>query len=78
MLVFGDPSAAEAFRVIEGLGQEWEVIGHRLLEVIELLESSAANGIRYVEIDPPSKMIRGEEESRLVPVRSFVDYLLSE
>jgi hypothetical protein len=58
---FGDPWAAEAFRTIEGLGQEWEVIGRDLLEVIELLETSAANGIRYVEFDPPSKLIRGEK-----------------
>jgi hypothetical protein len=78
LLVFGDPWAAEAFRTIEGLGQEWEVIGPRPLEVTELLETSAANGVGYVEIDPPSKLTRGKVEPRLVPVRSFVDYLLSE
>lgn len=78
VLVFGDPSAAEVFRVMEGLGPDWEVFGHRLLEVIQLLRASAANGIGYVEIEPPSRLTRGEETPQLVLVRDFMDYLLSE
>ena len=78
MLVFGDPSAAEAFRITEGLGPEWEVIGHRPAEVTEALEISAASGIRYAELDPPNKLTRGRDAPRLVLLRGFLDHLLGE
>jgi hypothetical protein len=52
VLLFGDPWSADAFRVMEGLGTECEVIGHRPAEALELLQTNAANGIRYAEIDP--------------------------
>jgi hypothetical protein len=52
VLVFGDPWAAEAFRITEGLGPEWEVMGHHATEAIEALGISATNGVGYVEIDP--------------------------
>ena len=78
MLVFGDPWAAEAFRITEGLGPEWEVMGHHATEAIEALGISATNGVRYIEIDPPSKLTRGHDAPRLVPLRGFIDYLSGE
>jgi hypothetical protein len=78
VLVFGEPSAAEAFRITEGLGPEWDVIGHHPAEAIEALEISAANGIWYVELDPPSNLTRGHDAPRLVPLRGFLDDLLGE
>jgi len=76
VLLFGDPWSADAFRVMEGLGTEWEVIGHRHAEASELLQTSAANGIRYAEIDPPGGLNRAEDAPRLVPPGGFVDHLL--
>ena len=66
---------AEAFRIIEGLGPEWEVIG-TLQEVMGLLRSAAWGELRYVALDPPSALRRGHEEPRLVPIKAFVDHLM--
>ena len=52
VLLFGDPWSADAFRAIEWLGTEWEVIGHRPAQALKLLQTSAANGIKYAEIEP--------------------------
>jgi hypothetical protein len=73
--IFGDPSAAEDFRM---LGAEWEMMGHHATESIEELGISATSGVRYVEIDTPSKLTRGRDAPRLVPLRGFIDYLLGE
>lgn len=76
ILVFGDLMAAEAFLVAEGLGSEWQVIENIPWETTELLRATAEAGVRYVALDPPSVLTRGDEESRLVPIKAFVDYLL--
>jgi hypothetical protein len=52
VLLFGGPPSADAFRAMEGLGTEWEVIGHRPAGALVPLQTSAANGIRYAEIEP--------------------------
>lgn len=75
VLAFEEETAAEAFRVIEGLGPEWEVTG-ALQEVIGLLGSAARGEVRYVALDPPSALRRGEEEPRLVPIIAFADHLM--
>ena len=75
VLAFEEPTVAEAFGIIEGLGPEWEVIG-ALQEVIGLLRSAARGEVRYVALDPPSALRRGEEEPRLVPIMAFVDHLM--
>lgn len=76
MLVFGEPEAAAAFRIVEGLGEEWEVVEQTPDEAAELLGLRAATGARYVSLDPPTALTRGEEELHLVPKMAFVDYLL--
>ncbi len=75
MLAFEEAESAEAFRIIEGLGPEWEVLG-ALQEVTSLLRSAARGEVRYVALDPPSALRRGEEEPRLVPIMAFVDHLM--
>jgi hypothetical protein len=54
VLIFGDPVAAEAFRVVENLGSEWRVVADRPGEMVELLEAAAMSGARYVALDPPT------------------------
>ncbi len=75
VLAFEAAEAAEAFRIIEGLGPEWEVIG-ALQEVMGLLRGAARGEARYVALDPPSALRRGEDEPRLVPIMAFVDHLM--
>ncbi len=60
---------------MEGLGPEWEVTG-ALQEVTGLLRNAARGEVRYVALDPPSALRRGDEEPRLVPVVAFVDHLM--
>lgn len=74
MLAFEEAAAAEAFRVIEGLGPEWERI-NSLQEVPGLLRSAARGEVRYVALDPPSAIRRREEELKLVSIVTFVDHL---
>jgi hypothetical protein len=76
VLVFGEPEAAEAFRIVEGLGAEWEVIEQTPDEAAELLGLRAAPGARYVSLDPSTALTRGEEEPQLVPIMAFIDHLL--
>ncbi len=75
VLAFKEAEAAEAFRIIEGLGSEWEVID-ALQEVTGLLRSAARGEVRYVAVDPPSALRRRDEEPRLVPIMAFVDHLM--
>ena len=75
VFAFEDAEAAEAFRIIEGVGPEWEVIG-ALREAINLLRSAARGEARYVALDPPSALRRGDEETRLVPITAFADHLM--
>ena len=75
VLAFEEAAAAEAFRVIEGLGPEWEVINF-LQEVPGLLRSAARGEVRYVALDPPSAIRRREEELKLVSIVTFVDHLV--
>jgi hypothetical protein len=75
VLAFEQATAAEAFRIIEGLGPEWEIVG-ALQEVAGLLRSAARGEVRYVALDPPSALTRGDEEPRLVPIMTFVDHLM--
>jgi hypothetical protein len=75
VLAFEEATAAEAFRVIEGLGPEWEVTG-ALQEVMGILRSAARGELRYVALDPPSTLRREHEEPRLVPIVAFVDQLM--
>jgi hypothetical protein len=76
VLVFGEPEAAAAFRIVEGLGEEWEVIEQTPDEAAELLGLWAAPGARYVSLDLSTALTRGEEEPQLVPIMAFVDHLL--
>lgn len=75
VLAFEDAPAAEAFRIIEGLDPEWEVVG-ALQGVQGLLRSAARGEVGYVALDPPSALRRGDEEPRLVPIMAFVDHLM--
>ncbi len=75
VLAFEEATAAEVFRIMEGLGPEWEVTG-ALQEVTGLLRNAARGEVRYVALDPPSALRRGDEEPRLVPVVAFVDHLM--
>lgn len=75
VLAFEGAESAEAFRIIEGLGPEWEVID-ALQEVVGLLRNAVRGEVRYVALDPPSAFRRGEEEPRLVPIMAFVDHLM--
>ncbi len=75
VLAFKEAEAAEAFRIIEGLAPEWEVVD-ALPEVVGLLRSAARGDVRYVAVDPPSALRRGGEEARLVPIMAFVDHLM--
>lgn len=75
VLAFGEAAAAEAFRIIEGLGPEWEVTG-ALEEVTSLLRSAARGEVRYVALNPPSALRRGEDEPQLVPIMAFVYHLV--
>lgn len=79
VLVFCETDAAEAFRIVEGLEEEWEVI-ENATDVVELLGECAATGVEYVSLDPPTALTRGEaeEEHRLVPLRAFIDHLLDD
>jgi hypothetical protein len=74
VLAFEVAEAAEAFRIIEGLSPEWEVMD-ALQEVPGLLRSAARGEVRYVAVDPPSALRRRDEELRLVPIMAFVDHL---
>ena len=75
VLLFGGPPSADAFRAMEGLGTEWEVIGHRPAGALVRLQTSAANGISYAEIEPPGWLIRAQDASRLVPLGGIVNHL---
>ena len=74
VLAFEEAAAAEAFRLIEGLGPKWEVI-NPLPEVLGLLRSAVQGEVRYVALNPPSALRRREEELKLVPIVTFVDHL---
>lgn len=77
VLLFED-AAAEAFRILEGLGPEWEILKKDRQGASDLLVSCAVGGVRYVALNPPSALIRGNEESTLVPIGGFIEHLLSE
>ncbi len=74
--------AAEAFLVIENmvedLGPGWEVIEFAAPAAAELLEVCADEGIRYVVLNPPSALTRGDEEPRPIPIEWFIGCLLGE
>jgi hypothetical protein len=60
------------------LGPGWEVIEHTPRATAELLEACAGEGVRYVALNPPSALTRGDEESQLIPIWGFIDNLLGE
>lgn len=78
-LVFCETDAAETFRILEGLGEEWEVI-EGATDITELLGVCLATGVEYVCLDPPTALTRGdaEEEPGLAPLKAFVDHLLDD
>ncbi len=77
VLVFYETGAAEAFRIVEGLGEEWEVIHNAYEEVADLLQISAATGAaKYVSLDPPTALTRADKEPQLIPLTVFLDHLL--
>jgi hypothetical protein len=47
-----------------------------LQEVTGLLKSAARGEVRYVALDPPSALRRGDEEPHLVPITAFMDHLM--
>jgi hypothetical protein len=79
VLVFWQTDAVEAFRILEGLGEEWEAI-EGATDITELLGVCLATGVEYVCLDPPTALTRGdaEEEPGLVPLEAFVDHLLDD
>lgn len=77
VLLFDDPLAAKTFLIIEELGPEWQTVESTAPEAAKLLEICAWGGARYIALNPPSALTRGEEESKLVPIRTFVDRLLA-
>jgi hypothetical protein len=76
VLTFEEAAAAEAFCTIEGLDPEWEVVDSSQELAGLLLRSAARGGVRYVALDPPSALRRGDEEPHLVPITAFIDHLL--
>ena len=46
-----------------------------LKEVTGLPRSAARGEVRYVALDPPCALRRGDEEYRLVPIMAFVGHL---
>ena len=78
VLVFDEDDRAEAFRIIEGLGPEWETMEKDAPGATELLGVCASEGVRYVVQNPPSALTRGEGQSRLVPIGEFVVHLLGQ
>jgi hypothetical protein len=76
VLVFQDTAAAEAFRMLEGLEPEWEVLEEDNGEGAALLLTYAAGGWKYVALNPPSALARGHEEHPPIPIRAFVDVLM--
>ncbi len=82
VLVFDAFVDVEAFRIIEELGPEWEIVEHAPQEAAFLLERCREKGVRYVALNPPTKLTRADshaqEGSELVPIRRFVDYLRGE
>jgi hypothetical protein len=76
VLVFYETDAAEASRIVEGLGEEWEVIHNAYEEVADLLQiSAAAGGAKYVALDPPTALTRADKEPQLIPLTVFLDHL---
>jgi hypothetical protein len=75
VLVFKNAAAAEAFRILEGLEPEWEVLEKDDREAGDLLLTCAAGGVKYVALNPPSALARGHEEHPPIPIRAFVDML---
>jgi hypothetical protein len=73
VLVFKDAAAAEAFRILEGLGPGWEVLEPDNREAADLLLTCMAGGVTYVALNPPSALSRWHEEHPLIPIRVFVD-----
>lgn len=78
VLVFDEFVVIEAFRIIEELGSEWEIVEYAPQEAAFLLESCAEKDMRYVALNPPTKLTRAQDPSELVPIRSFLDYLRGE
>ena len=78
MLVFDEFVLIEAFRIIEELAPEWEVVEYAPQEAASLLESCTEKGIRYGAVNAPTKLTRAQDPSELVPIRSFLDYLRGE
>jgi hypothetical protein len=76
VLVFQDATAAEAFPIVEGLGPEWKVLEQDNREAANLLLTCAAQGVKYIALNPPSVLARGHEEHPLIPLRAFVDGLM--
>ena len=77
VLVFCETDAAEAFRILESLGEEWEVIEGVTDGFTDLLDACAATGAEYVCLDPPTALTRGAvEEPRMIPLTAFLDHLL--
>jgi hypothetical protein len=74
--VFEDAAATEAFRILEGLEPEWEVLEEDNQEAAALLLSYAAGGWKYVALNPPSARRRRHEEHPPIPIRAFVDMLM--
>jgi hypothetical protein len=63
VLVFSEKDAADAFRIVEGLGEEWEVLEYRpegiaAQGIAALLGSCAAAGVKYTCLDPPTALTR--------------------
>jgi hypothetical protein len=79
VLVFWQTDAAETFRILEGLGEEWEAI-EGATDSTELLGVCLATGVEYVCLDPPTALTRGdaEEEPGLASLEAFVDHLLDD
>ena len=78
VLVFDEFVLKEAFRIIEELGPEWEVVEYAPQEAASLLKSCAEKDMRYVALNSPTKLTRAQEPSELIPIRSFEDYLRGE
>ncbi len=78
--VFDEPVKAETFLILENLVEDlgcgWKVVECAPLVAAELLEACADDGARYIVLNPPSALTRGEEEALLIPIWGFVNYLL--
>lgn len=76
VVLFDDQLTAEAFVLIEGLGEGWEIVEHAPSQTAILMEACILEDVKYVALNPPSQTVTACWNLRLVHIASFVESLL--